>query len=160
MKINVQHLFKVVLANTQWNITLHLMRKTLILIIKCEANGCSPTLYHRRSVKHRELAALSPLYLLSHSHSSWGNDDVSTANAFIQSTEKVIWAVEHKAARVGAGNQSRAFKIRHEAILVSNDSQIDGGVAMLLNSCQQGGAITVPDLPRMKVIFWVQQLKL
>lgn len=44
---------------------------------------------------------------------------------------------------------------QHKNELVAHDAQIDGGVAMLLNSGQQGGAIAVPDLPRMEVIFWV-----
>lgn len=35
-------------------------------------------------------------YLLSHGHSSWGDDDISTADAFIQSIEKVIGAEGHK----------------------------------------------------------------
>lgn len=46
-----------------------------------------------------------------------------------------------------------------EGVLVSHDAQIDSGVAVLLDSSQQGGAIAVPDLPRMEVIFWVQQLQ-
>ena len=45
-----------------------------------------------------------------------------------------------------------------EGVLVSHDAQVDGGVAVLLNGGQQSGAIAVPDLPRMEVIFWVQQL--
>lgn len=45
-----------------------------------------------------------------------------------------------------------------EGVLVSHDAQIDGGVAVLLDSSQQGGTIAVPDLPRMEVVFWVQQL--
>ena len=47
---------------------------------------------------------------------------------------------------------------RCEGVLVSHDAQIDSGVAVLLDSSQQGRAIAVPDLPRMEVIFWVQQL--
>lgn len=105
-----------------------------------------------------------PSYLLSHGYASWGNDDVSTTDAFIQSIEKVIRAVKHKKQKqkkthVLQRSIYRHKNIWHEVLLVSHDAQIDGGVAMLLNSCQQGGAITVPDLSRMKVIFWVQQLK-
>ena len=44
-------------------------------------------------------------------------------------------------------------------VLVSHDAQVDGGVTVLLNGGQQGGAIAVPDLPRVEIIFWVQQLK-
>lgn len=47
---------------------------------------------------------------------------------------------------------------RSEGVLVSHDAQIDSGVAMFLNSGQQSGAIAVPDLSRMEVIFWVQKL--
>lgn len=47
---------------------------------------------------------------------------------------------------------------RSDGILVSHDAQIDSGVAMFLNCGQQGGAIAVPDLSRMEVIFWVQKL--
>lgn len=47
---------------------------------------------------------------------------------------------------------------RCEGVLVSHDAKIDSRVAVLLDSSQQGGAIAVPDLPRMEVIFWVQQL--
>lgn len=43
-------------------------------------------------------------------------------------------------------------------VLVSHDAQVDSGVAVFLNSGQQGGAIAVPDLPRMEVVLWVQQL--
>lgn len=43
-------------------------------------------------------------------------------------------------------------------ILVTHDAQVDGGVAMLLDGGKQCGAVAVPDLSRMKVIFWVQQL--
>lgn len=46
----------------------------------------------------------------------------------------------------------------NEGVLVSHDAQVDGGVAVLLNGGQQSGAIAVPDLPRMEVVFWVQQL--
>lgn len=44
---------------------------------------------------------------------------------------------------------------KHKDVLVAYNAEIDGGVAMLLNSGQQGGAIAVPDLTRMEVIFWV-----
>lgn len=106
MKINIQHLFKIVLPKTQQNIKYNLTRNALLLIINIDlnsaaiANGCSPKLYHWASVKHCDLPALSPSYLLPHGYSSWGNDDVSTADAFIQSAEKVIRAVEEE-ARVG-----------------------------------------------------------
>lgn len=43
-------------------------------------------------------------------------------------------------------------------ILVSNDAQINGGVAVFLDGGQQGGAIAVPDFPRMEVVLGVQQL--
>lgn len=45
-----------------------------------------------------------------------------------------------------------------KAILVSHDAQVDGRVTVLLDGGQQGGAIAVPDLPRMEVVFWVKQL--
>lgn len=62
--------------------------------------SCSSPLHHRVSVKHCGAPAVSSSYLLSHGNASWGNDDVSTADAFIQSIEKVIRAVEHKEPRV------------------------------------------------------------
>lgn len=48
---------------------------------------------------------------------------------------------------------------RCEDVLVSHYSQVDRRVAVFLDRGQQGGAIAVPDLPRMEVIFWVQQLQ-
>lgn len=53
------------------------------------SDGCRSVLYQEVSVKHRVLS----LYLLSHGHASWGDDDISTADAFIQSVEQVIRAV-------------------------------------------------------------------
>lgn len=43
-------------------------------------------------------------------------------------------------------------------VLVTHDAQVDGGVAVLLDGGKQGGAVAVPDLSGMEVIFWVQQL--
>lgn len=63
--------------------------------------SCSTPRDHCAPVKHCGVPAVSSSYLLSHGYASWGNDDVSTADAFIQSIEKVIGAVEHKKARVG-----------------------------------------------------------
>lgn len=51
---------------------------------------------------------------------------------------------------------AKGFSVK--GVLVSHDAQIDSRVAVLLDSGQQGGAIAVPDLPRMEVVFWVQQL--
>lgn len=50
------------------------------------------------------------------------------------------------------------LEAKYEVVLVSDDAQIDGGVAVFLDSGQQGGPIAVPDFPRMEVILWVQQL--
>lgn len=63
--------------------------------------SCSSPFYRCVSVKHCGVPAVSSSYLLSHGYASWGNDDISTADAFIQSIEKVIGAVEHKEACVG-----------------------------------------------------------
>lgn len=57
---------------------------------------------------------------------------------------------------IGRGNKFSEHE--HEGVLVSHDAQIDSRVTVLLDSSQQGGAIAVPDLPRMEVVFWVQQL--
>ena len=43
-------------------------------------------------------------------------------------------------------------------LLVSDDAEVDGGVAVLLDGGQQGGAVGVSDLPWMKVVLWIQQL--
>lgn len=47
---------------------------------------------------------------------------------------------------------------RLKGVLVSDDAQVDGGVAVLLDGGQQGGAVGVADLPWMEVVLWVQQL--
>lgn len=43
-------------------------------------------------------------------------------------------------------------------LLVSNNAQVDGGVSMLLDGGQQGGAIRVSDLPWVQIVLWIQQL--
>lgn len=46
------------------------------------------------------------------------------------------------------------FKPRR-LLLVSNDAQVDGGVSMLLDGGQQGGAVGVSDFPWVEVILWI-----
>lgn len=48
------------------------------------------------------------------------------------------------------------METRSECVLVTHDAQIDSGVAMFLDRGQEGGAIAVPDFPRMEVVLWVQ----
>ena len=43
-------------------------------------------------------------------------------------------------------------------LLVSDDAEVDGGVSVLLDGGQQGGAVGVSDLPWMEVVLWIQQL--
>lgn len=45
------------------------------------------------------------------------------------------------------------------SLLVANDAQVDGGISMLLDGGQQGGAVGVSDFPGVEVILWIQQLQ-
>lgn len=50
------------------------------------------------------------------------------------------------------------WAVKEGCWLVSDDAEVDGGVAVLLNGGQQCGSVTVPDLAWVEVILRVQQL--
>lgn len=43
-------------------------------------------------------------------------------------------------------------------LLVSNYSQVDGGISVLLDGGQQRGPVGISDLSGVEVILWVQEL--
>lgn len=49
-------------------------------------------------------------------------------------------------------------KVFQKVLLVSNNSQIDGGISVFLDGGQQGGSVGISDFSWVEVILWIQQL--